>query len=215
LEKQDGNMAGATLRVSTREWLAAKPMETYVTVWSGRQYVDERRQRVIQAVFSGTQPFWTHLAERYPDRVVLGTMLKLATVDCRPLAGRAASILAQQPVLAEKDGEVLASAVRRWIPQHPRPEWGGLREDMVCSALKTNTEVARQTVLELLHDSTDVQTRWLLINALRLSPGDKQLLTRARAAILASQQASPDDEELARQVKLATQWLDSRLKSDE
>jgi hypothetical protein len=215
LEKQDGNMGGVTLRVSTREWLAANPVETYVTVWSSRQYVDERRQRVIQAVFSGKQPFWKHLAERYPDPVVLDTMLKLATVDCQPLAGGAASILARQPVLPESDGDALGSAARRWVPLSPRPEWGGLREDIVSAALKTKAEVARQTVLDLLRASTDAQTKWLLINALRLSPGDKKWLSRARADILASQEASPGDQELARQVKLATQWLESRLKNDE
>jgi hypothetical protein len=86
---------------------------------------------------------------------------------------------------------------------------------MVCAALKTKAEIARQTVLEMMNASTDGQTRGLLINALRLSPGDKKWLTRASVAISAIEQTAPDNAELARQVKLATEWLNSRLKNEQ
>jgi hypothetical protein len=110
-------------------------------------------------------------------------------------------------------GDGLAGAVRLWLPRSPRPEWGGLRESVVEAALKTRSELARQAVLDALRDPPDAGARWIAIDALRLSPGDPAWLRRARAAVAEVGRARPDDAELARQVKLATEWLDSRIES--
>jgi len=215
LAERGGPMGGVTIRVSPRHWRADVPVERYVKIYNRQEYLDLRRVRVINAVLKGAPFFWRHVGERYPDPVVMDAMLKLVTVDCVPIARGAARVLARQPTLPEKAAGDLALMVRRWVPRSPSPGWGGLRESMVAVALKTQSEPPRETVLELVRKSTDARTRWMLINALRLSPGDSKWLTRARAAILALQRASPDDQELAEQTKRATRWLDSRLENDE
>ncbi len=55
----------------------------------------------------------------------------------------------------------------------------------------------------------------ILISALKLSPGDFEWLRRARAAILSIKKKSSEDPELAKQVELAAEWLDLRLKNQD
>lgn len=213
LGKKDGRMGGVTMRVSPRTWGGAAS-ETYVTVYDRQEHLDRRRARVITATIDSGAPFWRHVGESYPDAVVLDAMLKLVAVDCVPIAGGAARLLARQPHLPEESGSEFALLVKRWVPRSPSPQWGGLRGDIVASALKTQSESARKAVLDLLKHSGDEHSRWLLINALRLSPGDHIWLAHAREAILDLGKASPDDEKLTQEVNRATKWLDSRLMND-
>lgn len=214
LAKQDGRLGGVTVRVSTRTWISSTA-ETYITVYSRSEYLDRRRARVISAVVDNGDAFWRHVAERYPDAVVLDAMLKLVTVDCAPIAAGAARLLARQPQLPKESGDEFALLVERWVPRSPEPRWGGLRNDIVVAALKTQSKAARKAVLDSLKDKSDEPTRWLLINALRLSPGDTHWLMRAREVILDLGKASPDDEKLTQEVKRAHKWLNSRLKNEE
>jgi hypothetical protein len=213
LAKQDGRMGGVTIRLSPRTW-GGPASETYVTVYDRQEHLDRRRARVISATVNSGDPFWRHLGERYPDAVVLDAMLKLVTVDCVPIAAGAARLLTRQPQLPEELGDEFALLVKRWVPRSPRPKWGGLRENIVAAALKTQSEPARNAVLGLLQDSPSDRTRWLLINALRLSPGDQHWLTVARDAIVDLGRASPDDEKLTQEVNRAAKWLDSRLRNE-
>jgi len=213
LAKQDGRMGGVTIRVSTRRWVS-NPVETYVTVYDKQEHLDKRRARVISATIDGGAPFWRHVGERYSDAVVLDAMLKLVTIDCVPITAGAAQLLARQPVMPKESGDGFALLVKRWVPRSPRPQWGGLRENILSAALKTQSEPARKAVLDLLRDKPDERTRWLLINALCLSPGGQHWLTRAREAIIDFGKTSPDDEKLTQEVKRATNWLNSRLKNE-
>jgi hypothetical protein len=213
LAKQDGRMGGVTIRVSARSW-PSDAVETYVTIYDRQEYLDKRRARVISATIDNGAPFWRHVGERYPDEVVLDAMLKLVTIDCVPITAGAARLLAQQPQIPKESGDDFALLVNRWAPRTPRPEWGGLRENIFTAALTTESEPARKAVLDLLGDNPNERTRWLLINALRLSPGGHSWLARAREAILDLENASPDDEKLAQEVNRAVKWLDSRLKNE-
>jgi len=214
LAEEDAFMGGVTVRVSTCTWASTSPAEMSVTVSGRKEHLDRRRGRVIRAAAEGGAPFWMHVGECYPDAVVLDAMLKLVTVDCVPIAAGAARLLARQPTLPEKSGEDFALLVMRWIPRSPKPKWGGLRENILTAALKTQSEPGRKAVLGMLKDTPNERTRWILINALRLSPGDQGWLERARDAILEFGATSPDDEESSRVVNLATDWLDSRLENE-
>lgn len=211
LAQQDGRMGGVSVRVSTTSW-QAETVETYCTISNRQEHLDRRRVSVISATFDGGSPFWRHVGEQYPDTVVLDTMLKLVTVECVPIALGAARLLARQPQLPKESGDEFALLVKRWVPRNPLPQWGGLRENIAEAALKSQSEAARGAVLDMLKDETDARTRWILINALRLSPGDSNWLVRARDAIKDLGKASPGEEELTRQVNSATKWLDSRLR---
>lgn len=213
LAKQDGRMGGVTIRVSARSW-PSDTVETYVTIYDRQEYLDRRRARVISDTIDSGNPFWRHVGERYPDEVVLDAMLKLVTIDCVPIAAGAARLLARQPQIPTESGDDFALLVKRWVPRSPRPKWGGLREDIVTAALRTQSEPARKAVLDLLRDNPNERTRWLLINALRLSPGGHSWLARAREAILDLGKASPDDEKLAQEISRAVKWLDSRLENE-
>jgi len=204
---------GMSLRFLTRDWHAREPALVYVQVRDDPEWADHRRARVIAAALAQSPPFWQHLAEKYSDAVVIDAMLKSVTVDNAPIVAGAARVLARQDTLPQSAGEEFAVLVRRWLPRSPRPEWGGLRENVVAAALKTRSETARKAVLAALKTAPDAVSRWIVIDALRLSPGDHGWLRRAQLAIMAVQQASPTDVELARQVKLAAEWLDSRMKN--
>ena len=202
-----------TVRVSPRTWHATKPAEESTNVSGEARVLDPYRAKLIAAAIQPSSPFQRHLAERYADSVVIDALTKLITVDNEPIVTGVAPILARQRELPADTGEALGNAVKRWLPRTPRPEWGGLREYVVEAALKTRSEPARKVVLDALREPPNADARWLVINALRLSSGDAAWLRRARTAIADAGQARPDDAELARQVKLATEWLDSRIKS--
>jgi hypothetical protein len=203
---------GISVRIQARDWHTAKPAEAYVQVRTEPEYADRRRARVIEAALAQTPPFWRHLAEQYPDAVVIDAMLKSVTVDNALIVAGAARVLARQDTLPESAGDDFAVLVQRWLPRSPLPQWGGLRENVVEAALKTRSEAARQAVVDALRNAPEPTSRWIAINALGLSSGDDEWLRRARSAIVAAQQALPADVELARQTKLATGWLDARLK---
>ena len=205
----------SSFRILPREWSADKFAEVSVLLSDDPVYADRRRARMIEAVLGQTDPFWRHIAERYADAAVIEAMLSSVMEDDAPIVAKAASVLARQGKLPEGAGGDFAALVRRWLPQSPRPEWGGLREDIVAAALKTQSEEARTAVLDAMRAAPDANSRWIAINALRLSPGDDEWLRRARAAIIRLQRASPRDAELERQSKLAVQWLDSRLEYPE
>lgn len=206
---------GISFRLLTRDWHMDKSAEGYVQVRDDPAWLDHRRARVIACALARTPSFWQHLAEKYADAVVIDAMLKSITVDNAPIVAGAARVLARQNTLPLSAGEDFAVLVQRWLPRSPIPEWGGLREDVVEAALKTRSETARKAVLDALKTAPDATSRWIAINALRLSPGKDSWLRQMRAAIIALQQASPTDAELARQTKLATEWLDSRIKNSE
>lgn len=69
-----------------------------------------------------------------------------------------------------------------------------------------------KAVLDAIEETQDLRTRWLLIDALRLSPGDKKWLRQASVAIIAVQHRSPTD---SGRIKGAIKWLDSRINSSE
>lgn len=92
-----------------------------------------------------------------------------------------------------------------------RVEWGGLQEYVAEAALKTQGTAIRDEVLHVMNETTDANTRWIAINALRLSPGDQAWLRRAREAIAALRAVGHQDVELDRQKKLAIEWLDARI----
>lgn len=201
------------VRVGTRTWHAPEPAEAYCNIGGESRCLDPYRAKLIAAAIQPSPPFQRHLAERYADSVVIDALTKLVTVDNEPIVTGVAPILARQRELPAVTGEALGNAVKRWLPRTPRPEWGGLREHVVEAALKTRSEPARTVVLDALREPPNADARRLVINALRLSPGDATWLRRARTAIADAGQTRPDDAELARQVKLATEWLGSRIES--
>jgi hypothetical protein len=205
----------SNFRILPREWRADNFAEVSVLLSDDTLYADHRRARVIEAVSGQPDPFWRHIAERYADAGVIEAMLSSVMEDDAIIVARAASVLARQGKLPEGAGADFAALVRRWLPQSPRPEWGGLREDIVAAALKTQSEEARTAVLDAMRAAPDATSRWIAINALRLSPGDGEWFRRARAAIIRLQRASPSDIELARQSNLAVEWLDGRLEYPE
>lgn len=212
LAKENGLMGSVAIRVSCGEWKTAE-QEVRVDIRSNRKIVDSLRQRIIGAILNDDDPFGMHLASRHADPQSLDALLKLATVDCGPVASNAARALVSQPELPSEWGEELSLAARRWFARKPELELGGIQENMVAIALKTQSSSARNLILDLLQTSSDSRKTWSIINALRLSPGDSEWLERARIAIEAVRVGSPDDEELARQVDLASKWLDSRLQN--
>ena len=202
---------GISFRIVPRDWHVDKSAKGYVQTTDNPQDIDHLRARVIMAALTQQPAFDQHLASTYADAVVVDTLLKLVTVDNAPIVAGATRVLARQTTLPESTGSDFAIAVRRWLPRTPRPEWGGLREYVAEAALKSQNEAARQAVIEALSNVAEPRCRLIAINALRLSPGDGAWLRRARGAIIAAQQASPEDVELKRQTVLATNWLDARL----
>jgi hypothetical protein len=205
----------SSFRILPREWRADEFAEVSVRRSDDPVYADRWRARAIEAVLGQPDPFWRHIAERYADAGVIEAMLSSVMEDDALIVAKAARVLAWQGKLPEDAGGDFAVLVRRWFPQSPLPEWGGLREDIVAAALKTQSEEARTAVLAAMRAAPDARSRWIAINALRLSPGDVEWLRRARAAIIRLQRASPRDIELARQSKEAVVWLDSRLEHPE
>ena len=163
----------------------------------------------------GTDSFSMHLATKYPDPATLDVMLKLVAVDCEPIARRSAQALIHQPTLPEESGAELADAVRRWGELSRNAEMSATMRMIAAVALKTQSETAREAVLELLETQPDTQTLTYVCDVLRLSPGDLQWLKRARSAIDSAQQASPDDKELTRFANLSIKWLTSRIQNIE
>jgi hypothetical protein len=211
--KRDNFVGCVSVRVSPRSWHAETAAMVNVEVVDKRTCLDRRRTMAINAVLNCCTGIWKHVAQRYPDSVVLDAMLKLIAVDCVPIASAAASILARQPRLPEEAGSELALMVRRWVKQSSGPKWWcGLVEDLVAAALKTQSESTQKTVLELLQQMQYVPIRGMIIRVMSRSPGDLKWLKRARAAILNLQRASPKNKELAEHVKPAVRWLDQRLK---
>jgi hypothetical protein len=200
---------GLSFTIRPAEWRTAKPVEGFVMTSDVRAHADNRQARVIAAAIAQSPPFWRHLAEDYPDAVVMDAMLKLVTVDNASIAGGAARVLAFQLTLPESAGDSLAPLVDRWLPRSPRPEWGGLREYIVRAALRTQSEAARATVLKAMTEAHDANSRRIAIDELRLSPGDIPWLRRARDAIAAFEQAGGGDPG---QTKRAVEWLDARIK---
>lgn len=212
LNKENGLLGSVAIRVSCIEWKTAEE-EVSIVIRSSREIVDSVRRRIIAAIVSGKDPFGTHMASMYSDAQVIDALLKLATIDCGPVASRAASALARQPELPLQWGEELSLAARRWLAMKPDFKLGGIQEHMLAIALKTRSILARDSALELLQNSADPRIKRTIINALRLSPGGAEWLKRARIAIEAVRIGSPDDAELSRQVSLAIDWLDSRLQN--
>jgi hypothetical protein len=202
---------GASFRILPREWRADKVAEVTVLISDDPVYADRRRDRMIESALGQTDSFWRHIAERYADAVVIEAMLRSVMEDDALVVAGAARVLAKQDTLPESAGGDFAALVRRWLARSPRPEWGGLREDIVRAALKTRSEKARTAVLDAMRAAPDATSRWIVLDALRVSPGYREWLRRARAAIIDLQKASPRDIELARQSKEAVDWLDSRL----
>src|SRR5262249_15157005 len=201
----------SSFRILPREWRADKYAEISVLLSDDPVYADRRRARVIEQ----TDPFWRHIAERYADALVIEAMLSSVMEDDALIVAKAANVLARQGKLPEGTGVDFADLVRRWFPESPRPELGGLRWDIVAAALKTQSEEARTAVLDAMRSAPDARSRWIVMNALRLSPGDSEWLRRAREAIIGLQKASPKDIELAQDSKRAIEWIDSRLEHPE
>ncbi len=199
-------------RIKPRDWPAAAPAEGAIRVRGDSRCVDARRARVIACVLTQSPPFWQHLAEHYADSVVIDAMLKLVTIDNAPIVTGAAKVLARQKTLPTSASDSFAMLINRWLPRAPRTEWSGLREWIAEAALKTEGESARQAMLQLMAETKDSNTRWVAMNALRLSPGDEAWLRRARESIIALSALEKDDGDFARRQKLATEWLDARIK---
>lgn len=215
LALQVENKSESSFRILPRDWRADKFAEVSVLLSDDPVYADRRRARVIEAVLGQTDPFWRHIAERYADAVVIEAMLRSVMEDDALIVAKAAYVLARQGKLPEDAGDDFAALVRRWFPQSPPPEWGGLREDIVAAALKTRSEEARNAVLAAMRSAPDARSRRIVMGALCVSPGDSKWLRRVRAAIVSLHKASPRDVELARQAKEAVVWLDSRLEHPE
>jgi len=168
VRKLESSSLGVTVSILPRDWHAAEPVECFVSVIEDAQRAEQMRVSVIQAVLN-RNAFWMHVAERYPDPVVMDAMLKLVTLDCAPIVSISAHVLARQATLPEEAGKDFAAVVKRWLPQKARPEWGGLQDDVTRAALATKSEAARRAVLELLQSAPDAQARSILISALRVS----------------------------------------------
>lgn len=212
VEKEEG----ISIRIEPGQWGETwrmdKPAEAYVQLLRDRRYADQRRAEVIEAAISQRPAFGRHLAEQYADTVVIDAMLKLVTVDNAPITAGAARVLARQKTLPQSAGHDFAVLVPRWLSLSPRPEWGGLQANVVEAALKTQSDAARKAVLDVLNHPTEPNARRIALDQLRSSPGDDDWLRTVKGEIIAVQQTSPDDAELAKQTKLAIEWLDSRLK---
>src|SRR5262249_4234453 len=165
-----------SFRILPRQWRADKFAEVSVLLSDDPLYADRRRARVIEAVLGQTDYFWLHIAERYADAAVIEAMLSAVMEDDALIVAKAAGVLASQGKLPEGAGSDFAALVRRWLPQSPRPEWGGLREFIVAAALKTQSEEARTAVLAAMRAAPDATSRWIAINALRVSPGHGEWL---------------------------------------
>jgi hypothetical protein len=212
VQKVGKRPAEISFRISAGEWKADQPIEGYVSFPDRREPLDNRRTRVLTGVIDGTSPFLTHVAFTYPDEVVTDVLLKLMTIDNVQLVARTAVVLARCPKLPESAGPDFAAAVARWVPQAPDPTWGGLREDVAACALKTETEAGRKAVLDLLQNPS-AEARLLAVYQLRNSPGDKEWLRRALAAVSALKPVPSDDPRLPGAIKSGIEWLQSRMKN--
>lgn len=211
LSKKNGNLGGVSLRISPKTWDSNGPAEAYVTVWNKREYLDARRQSMIKAIFDETDCFNRHLADQYADEAVVDAMLKLVSIDCGPVALRAAKALGQQPSLPNEMGEELVEVARRWMNPPRGIEFHEIISPISAAALKTRSKLVRKEILHQLETATDSRAKRNIIDALALSKGDLSWLEQARSAIESVQVASSDDKELARRATWAIKWLDSRI----
>lgn len=205
----------AHVRVTPRTWPAARPAEIELSLLDNQTFFDTRRARMIGSIFPGASAFWRHVAEKYADAVVIDAMLKLVAVDNAPIAQGAARILSDQPSLPESAGNALAPLLAQWLPRYHQPDQDLVGFYLLRAGLNTRSESVRRTALELLRDSADSEVRKVLVDALRLSPGDEEWLQRVREALLYVAQLQgkdPDfDPDLARKAKAAVDWVESRL----
>jgi hypothetical protein len=213
LDKKRGYVGTVAIRVTTKPW-SAQTAQTSVDVWSRLEVVHNQRQQLIAAVVNGDSAFGMHLASQYPDPQVLKSVLDLATIDCGPIAARAARALMRQVELPESYGARLADAALQWLAIDPPISLSSIQHDMVAIALKTKSLAARNRILEGSRTITDSRRRGIVIDALRDSPGDLDWLNLARGEIAAISRESTADEELTNRAKNALKWLDSRIQNE-
>src|SRR5450432_698841 len=106
---------GVSFTIEPREWKAVKPAEGWMRPFEDGSDADLRRAQEIGAVITDSSPFWQHLAEQYPDPIVLDAMLKLVTVDNQQIAAEASRVLARQEKFPPNAGEIIAPLVTRWL----------------------------------------------------------------------------------------------------
>jgi hypothetical protein len=192
------------VRITPREWNAAKPAETGVHVFkNSKRELDRYRARLIAAAIDPRDAFSVHLAQRYADAVVIDTLTKMIDTDNDAIFHGIATVLAAQQELPAAAGETLAKAVRRSASHYS-----------IRAALLTRSEPARKAVLDLL-SAPDLHTRAVASDGLRLSPGDTAWLRRARAALVEAEKGSQKDANVAKSIARDIRWLDSRIPAAE
>lgn len=192
-----------SVRITPRDWNAAKRAETGVLVFKDKKLLDLYRARLIAAAVKPGYSFERHLAHVYADSAIIDTLVKLIEIDNEHIVAAIAKALAHQKELPAAAGEPLAKVVRQ------RGAKGASRY-VAQAALMTESESARTAVLELLN-TPDTPVRAMAADVLRMSPGDVAWLKRVRAAIVAIEKDVQKDPVAAKNIAADIKWLDLRI----
>ncbi len=177
-----------------------------ISIYHDPRLIEMRQFQMIGAIADRSpRTFWNHVASKHADAVVLNEALHLARSENRPTAVAACETLAGQPSLPETFGPELTRIAQKWSARRR------LDQAFLSAALATQTETARQMSIDLLHASKDPFDHSAAADALRLSPGDKVWLQRARSEIAKFSAKEPKDERIDGNTILALRWIDYRL----
>ena len=172
--------------------------------------MDRYRARLTAAAISPEYSFNRHLAEKYADEAVLGTLAKMLDVDNEAIAAGSVYVLARQKELPASTGESLGAAVRRWGSDDRLASLGIPRQSLFWTALNTRSEPARQSVLDFLK-SPDPQLLSRTAETLSQSPGDVVWFRRVRESVAAVEKKAGKDAEAAKSVAESLKHLDERI----
>lgn len=200
------------IRIGTRLWRSKAPIEVQIRPNDNTSAIDARRAEVISAVIAGDDLFLRDVARVYEDDIVTDAMLKLVTLDSPLIVSRAAEILGFRKSLSAETGNQLAPLVAQWAPRRGQRECDLAAIYLTKAALKTQSPAARRVVLELLDATTDAQVIAMLMDELRLSPGDANWLYELRGHFDRATPRTMGDERAKQTAKVASDWLESRIK---
>lgn len=177
-----------------------------ISIFHDARLIEMRQFQMIGAITDRSpRSFWNHVASKHADEIVLNEALHLAGSENRLTAVAACEMLASQPFLPETFGLELTRIVKKWAGR------GKVDRSILAAALASQTETARQMSIDLLHASKNPFDHFAALDALRLSPGDKVWLQRARSEITKVIAKKPSDERIENNAANALSWIDYRL----
>ena len=179
--------------------------ETKIRIAHDPKLVAERHLRMIHGITEPDTAFWNHVARTYADEAVLDAAFQLAMLKTQPVVTAACQVLAHQPTLPESRGAELSALVRYWEAE------GDLDSPVIAAALATQSEIARQTALDVLFGTKSTISRSRALYALQMSPGNSEWLRRARSETVRLQKSLPSDESVQHRTRLVLHWIDGRL----